>query len=246
MRLRCFAATLLVCAGCEQTNSRVPPPTSAPAPAVVKAAVPTAAPKTFAKDLPGQLDRIDVVLGDSGFGGVRYDNSEVWKAKEAEIPKLREIARVSNPAIDPRHYLDIAVRADRWADDDGTVTYEMLLKNAARYAGRPWFLINALIVDIKEGERVTTARIFMDPDRNPLFVSGRFITNFTTGDRVDVVGYFASDYEYEAVNGRMITLPALAAAGIFKTGTLRAMNRLSKVWDGDLPENQLRSKSRKL
>jgi len=245
-------AVILVHAGCAKKEPQIPAPHAPPAPpsgpipAATKASVPAVASKTFARDLSGQLDRIDVVLADSGFNGVRLDTTEFWKTKEAEIPKLREIARVSDPAIDPRHYLDIAVRADRWAADDGTVTYEMLLKNADRYAGRPWFLVNALIIDIKEAESVTMARIFMDPGRNPLLVGGRFVTNFTKGDHVDVVGYFAGNYEYEAVGGNKVTLPAFAAAGLFKTGTLRAMNRVSKVWQGDLPETQLRSKQRKL
>jgi len=69
--------------------------------------------------------------------------------------------------------------------------------------------------------------------------------NLVAGDRVDLVGFWAGDFEYQARIGE-VTILGLAAPAVFKPRTIRALNRMEKVWRGDPGPDQIRSVSRKL
>ncbi len=139
----------------------------------------------------------------------------------------------------------MAVFATRRAKDEGPVLYQMLLKNADRYVGRPWFIMNAKVLELHEEGQLSVGRIEMDPGSNPLFVVGRFTTPFIAGDKVDIIGYFAGTETYETALHDHRSIPAFAAAGVFKPGTIIAMNRIVKAWLGDPTPNQLRAQPRK-
>lgn len=139
----------------------------------------------------------------------------------------------------------MALWATRRARDDGPVMYPMLLKNAERFVGRPWFIMNAKILELHEEGQFSVGRIEMDPGTNPLFIVARFTTPFIEGDRVDIVGYFGGSETYETKLGDHRRIPSFAVAGVFKTGAIVAMNRIVKTWLSDPTPNQLRSQPRK-
>lgn len=201
--------------------------------------------KKWPLDLDGQLDRIHALFHDPTFEKSTPGELGMWEEKAVGIPRLREISGISSPSVDPRVVLWIAIHADGYCQSWGGITYEMLMKNAERSAGRPWFIMNARIIEILEEGRTSVARIEMDPGKNPIFVQWRYLTNFVAGDRVDVVGFWAGSRTYDARLGK-VTIPALAAAAVLKPGTIRAMNKISRVWLGDVGPDQLRNRPRKL
>jgi hypothetical protein len=201
--------------------------------------------KEWGLDMDGQLDRISALFHDPGFEGSSAGELGMWKSKEAGVPQLREVSGISSAKVDPRAVLWIAVHADRYCEAEGGLTYPMLTKNADRSAGRPWFIMNAKIIEILEEGRTSVARVEMDPGKNPIFVQWRYLTNFVAGDRVDVVGFWAGYRTYDARAGK-VTIPALAAAAVLKPGTIRAMNKVSRVWLGDVGPDQLRNYPRKI
>jgi hypothetical protein len=201
--------------------------------------------RALGSDMKGQLDRIDSILASKLFLSPTAATRSLYDESESQLPRLRELAADSRRSADPRVYLQIAFMASRRAREDGTILYKMLVKNAERSAGRPWFIIGAKILDLKEEDQTTIGRVEMDPGTNPLFIGARFLTPFVDGDRVDIVGYFAGDRTYETKAGAKVTIPAFAVAGMFKPGTIVAMNRLVKLWQGDPVPDQLRSMPRK-
>jgi hypothetical protein len=204
-----------------------------------------AAARPFALDMEGQLDRAKKLFGDPTFEGAAAGELGMWKDKEPQVARLREVSGVTHPSADPRAILWIAVHADGYCKSWGGITYAMLTKNADRSAGRPWFIMNAKILEIFEDHEVSMARMEMDPGEHPIFVKWRYLTDFVAGDRVDVVGFWAGSQSYKARIGEII-IPALAAAAVLKPGTIKAMNKISRVWLGDVGPNQLRMTPRKL
>ena len=201
--------------------------------------------RALGSDIKGQLDRIDSILPSKLFLTANAATTSLFAESESQLPRLRELAADSGRAADPRVYMVIAVTASQRARNDGTILYKMLTKNADRDAGRPWFIMGAKIIELHEEGSMTLGRIEMDPGTNPLFIGARFATPFVEGDRVDVVGYLAGNYTYETKIGSKFTIPAFAVAGMFKTGTIKAMNRIVKVWVKDVVPDQLRDMPRK-
>ena len=200
---------------------------------------------SYGCNLQGQLDRIDAVLTSKAVLTETDGLKSLFSESEAQLPRLRELAADRGRAADPRLYMVIASTATQRARGDGTVLYQMLTKNAEHDAGRPWFIMGAKILELHEDDQVTGGKLEMDPGKNPLFIVGRFKTPFVEDDRVDVIGYFAGNYTFKTTTGLKETLPAFAVAGMFKEGTIRAMNKIVHTWPKDIPPDALRSMPRK-
>ena len=128
----------------------------------------------------------------------------------------------------------LVIAAQQRVHRDGPVLYKMLTKSVRPFVGRPWFIINAKVEEIHEtDDGLTVGRIELDPgfDKDLFFVA-RFRTPFIDDDRVDVIGYFAGDYTYKNRIGTDLTAPAFAVAGMFKSGTIVAMNRIVRFLEG--------------
>ena len=97
----------------------------------------------------------------------------------------------------------------------------MIRKNPKKYTGASYWIENAKIVEIHEDEGTTVARV---SQRGEIyFIAGRFESQFVEGDSVDVVGFVGGDNLSGA-----ISMPAVAAASIMKSGGIMAMNRSIK------------------
>ena len=142
----------------------------------------------------------------------------------------------------------LVIAAQQRVHRDGPVLYKMLTKSVRPFVGRPWFIINTKVEEIHEtDDGLTVGRIELEPgfDKDVFFVA-RFRTSFIDDDRVDIIGYFAGDYTYKNRLGADLTVPAFAVAGMFKSGTIVAMNRIVRFWKGDIGADQLRRAPRKL
>jgi hypothetical protein len=201
--------------------------------------------RSYGDGTKGQLDRIDALLSSTGFLTTTEGLKSFFSDSAGRLPDIRRLANDAERSADPRIYLEMALFATRRARDDGPVLYQMLLKNADRFVGRPWFIMNAKILELHEEGRFSVGRIEMDPGANPLFMACRFTTPFIEGDRVDIVGYFGGSETYETKLHESRSIPSFAAAGIFKPGTIVAMNRIVKSWLADPTPNQLRALPRK-
>lgn len=201
--------------------------------------------RSYGDATKGQLDRIDALLASTGFLTTTEGLKSFFADSAGRLPDVRRLANDAGRAADPRIYLEMAVWATRRARDNGPVLYQMLLKNADRYVGRPWFIMNTKILELHEDGQFSVGRIEMDPGANPLFIAARFTTPFIEGDRVDVIGYFGGVETYETKVHESRGIPSFAAAGIFKPGTIVAINRIVKAWLADPTPNQLRAQARK-
>jgi hypothetical protein len=205
--------------------------TSSSPPLVASAAAPAPTPPTspisptppniegygFTLDIEGQLDRID-----------------------AERKSLADKASAERPEEDVKKYADLMgwnpengdPRTFRhWTRNASTITYAHLKKNSAKYAGKPWFAIDARVLQINERDGVTTARINVGSKRSEeaIYVVARFETDLLEGNKVDIAGYLAGPYSYTSQAQWQITVPALAAAFMVKGGRLYATSKALKA-----------------
>jgi hypothetical protein len=98
------------------------------------------------------------------------------------------------------------------------ITYELLKKNADKYAGEPWFFTGRILEIFEQGGH-TESRISLDSwGSKPIWIAGDFTTDFVEKNQVFVVGYLAGNYSYTSQAGWKITIPALAARAILKPG----------------------------
>ena len=165
--LVCSALVLVSCGVAAQPPKASPPaPVDAVAPMAPKKVEPEK-PKDDSDQLAAQLNKIEALLRSPSFEHA----DDVWKEKAAAIPALRDITKVADQAINPVHLMEIVAHADNTTRDDGALLYGMLIKNAKRYAGRPWFIMRAKLLEIYEADgKVTSGRLMMDPGKNPLFL----------------------------------------------------------------------------
>lgn len=99
---------------------------------------------------------------------------------------------------------------------DPKISYELLKKNADKYAGQPW-AFTGKVLQIYEQDGQTQARLAMDTWENkPVWVAADFPTEFIENNRVYVVGYLSGNYSYDSIAGWKITLPAIAARAMLK------------------------------
>jgi hypothetical protein len=252
---------LCIAASCHPTGSMEPQESGAPV-SVSKEAAPGPGPSSprqmgwsdyteddvsLGANLRGQLDRIDRLFKSTAFLHVTNDFASFWSESESRTGALRSLASDQGRATDPRFYMALAIAAQQRAHRNGPVLYKMLTKNARPFIGRPWFVINAKILQIQEtDDGVTAGRVELEPGFDTaMFFAARFPTPFIDGDRVDLIGFFAGDYTYKNRLGADVTVPSFAVAGMFKTGSIVAMNRIVRFWKGDIGAEQLRREPRK-
>lgn len=205
---------VLMAGGCERRERpAVARAVVAPPSPVVEKAAPTKEldpddPAGFSKDMIGQLDRLTLMEAKHAGGYIA-----------ADVERLKKASGMNR---DPQFAYMLSYDAQEDADKNGKVTFPMLKKNADRYAGRPWEVRGARIIEIAERNGVTIARLSVGGFDNILFVTGRFESDFVEGNRVDVVGFLAGNYSYQARIGEL-TIPALAAVPFFRAGGIEAM-----------------------
>jgi hypothetical protein len=99
---------------------------------------------------------------------------------------------------------------------DGSIKYAHLKKNAAKYIGKPW-ICTGRILEIFEKDGETTARVGLGGyGVDPIWVYGKFPTDFIENDRVSVVGYLNGDHSYVSQAGWNITIPSMVARTMLK------------------------------
>ncbi len=176
-------------------------------------------PKVFATDLRGQMMRIYE----------RYRNAPDGYTGDQQA--FRKLTGWKSEKIEPGAAYNFFNDALGDAEDNGLITFPMLKKSAERYAGRPWYALNAKIEEISEKDGRTIARINVGSGGTIFFVSS-FASDFVEKDRVDIAGYLAGTHSYTSQAGWNITLPALAGAVMFKPGSFSKMSAAVKRAQG--------------
>lgn len=99
---------------------------------------------------------------------------------------------------------------------DKSVTYEMLKKNADKYAGRPWEF-KGKVLEISEKNGVTIARISLDDfGGKPVWCQGNITSDVVEKDRVIATGYLAGEKSYTSQANWNISIPAMALSSLKK------------------------------
>ncbi len=102
------------------------------------------------------------------------------------------------------------------ANIDKSVTFELLKKNAEKYAGKPW-AVKGKILQIADIDGGTEARIALDGGGNKIiFASGSLSNDFVEKNEVYVIGYLAGNYTYTSQANWTITIPAMAIRAMIK------------------------------
>ena len=185
----------------ERREHPTPPELTAPPPAPERPAQPR---REYASNLKGQLDRVDDEIQAAADG---YEGDQV---------ALRKATGRSSQKCEPGAVFNRFADVARMPSTD-LVTYPMLKKNSERYAGNLWAQLDVKVVEIQEKDGVTLARIDTGGGKT-MFVAGRFLTDLLEGQRADVVGYLAGDFEYTSRANWKLSIPAVAAIGMFKAG----------------------------
>ncbi len=121
-----------------------------------------------------------------------------------------QVSKIQSEGVDDTHIRTNVLAVDK------TISYEMLKKNADKYAEKPW-AFKGKILEITEKNGYTDARIALDDWGNKVvYVSGPIETPFVEKDQVYVVGYLAGNYSYTSQANWQITIPALAARAMLK------------------------------
>jgi hypothetical protein len=96
------------------------------------------------------------------------------------------------------------------------ITFELLKKNAPKYAGEPWS-VKGKVLEIAERDGVTVARIGLyDFANKVVLVKGLLETDAVENDRVIANGYLAGEWSYTSQANWNITIPAMALANMQK------------------------------
>lgn len=144
------------------------------------------------------------------------------KLHDDDVPKLRSLARIEDPKMDPR---GACMLVSSYLLEAPKVTFKMIRKNPKKYTGSAYWLNNVKIVEIHEDDGTTIASVSENGDI--YFVASRFESPFVEGDIVDIVGYVGGEFDNEHH-----TMPAIAAAAIMKGDSVASMNRIMKWFKG--------------
>lgn len=185
----------------------------------------------FELNVKGQLDRIaaEIAERDNKISATPVRPHTPMLERDYKILGIKKGARPD----------DIAWFVER-SDANKNVTYQHLMKNAARYAGMPW-KTQARILEIEElPGPVTVARISVDYFGNSaMYVFGRFDTDFVQHDAVDIMGYLADTFSYQSQAGWNITIPAMSMMTMTKLG---GISKLRSQYAKDAGQRDVRKR----
>lgn len=111
---------------------------------------------------------------------------------------------------------------------DTAITYAHLKKNADKYLGKPWMCTGRILQIFEKGGE-TTARIGIGAyGSDPIWIYGKFATDFIEKDRLAVIGYLNGDYSYVSQAGWNITIPSMVARAMLKPGEVTKLKEQAR------------------
>jgi hypothetical protein len=114
------------------------------------------------------------------------------------------------------------------AHTDTTISYELVKKNPAKYAGEAWHC-RGKILEIAEKDGKTAARLDVDDSSKPMYLLGNMETPFVEGDDVVVIGYLAGEHSYTSQANWNISIPALAVRAMLRPDELSKYQKAPKA-----------------